>query len=140
MQFDLFKSKEQITKEEGKVCKKCNVYLPLTAYAWRGNEGFQRTECKDCLREIVAVLKGLHRITPTASTDHVCPICNKNAEDVKLNRQSAKGKKRVVWVLDHDHIKQEFRGWLCDRCNRGLGAFDDNLEHLENAIKYLKEK
>ena len=64
MQMDLFKSKEQITKEEGKVCKKCNVYLPLTAYAWRGNEGFQRTECKDCLRKIKDVLKGLHKITP----------------------------------------------------------------------------
>jgi hypothetical protein len=49
MQMDLFKSKKQITKEEGKVCKKCNVYLPLTAYAWRGNEGFQSVFTKRSL-------------------------------------------------------------------------------------------
>jgi hypothetical protein len=27
----------------------------------------------------------------------------------------------------------------CSMCNVGLGRFEDNIERLENAIKYLKE-
>ncbi len=40
--------------------------------------------------------------------------------------------------LDHCHGTGAFRGWLCDRCNRGLGFFDDNIEGLKRAIAYLK--
>lgn len=40
--------------------------------------------------------------------------------------------------LDHCHKTGKFRGWLCNRCNRGLGYFDDCVEGLERAISYLK--
>jgi hypothetical protein len=40
--------------------------------------------------------------------------------------------------LDHCHKTGKFRGWLCNRCNRGLGFFDDCIEGLEQAIRYLK--
>lgn len=41
--------------------------------------------------------------------------------------------------LDHCHATGAFRGWLCNRCNRGLGYFDDNIEGLDRAVRYLKE-
>ena len=40
--------------------------------------------------------------------------------------------------LDPCHKTGKFRGWLCNRCNRGLGYFDDCIEGLERAISYLK--
>ena len=42
-------------------------------------------------------------------------------------------------VFDHNHTTNKFRGWLCGRCNTGLGLFGDKLEILELAIKYLKK-
>jgi hypothetical protein len=40
--------------------------------------------------------------------------------------------------LDHCHLTGKFRGWLCGRCNRGLGCFDDCIEGLHLALDYLK--
>lgn len=41
--------------------------------------------------------------------------------------------------LDHCHITGVFRGWLCNRCNRGLGYFGDSIEGIEKALTYLKQ-
>lgn len=41
--------------------------------------------------------------------------------------------------LDHCHETGKIRGMLCDRCNLGLGGFQDSILSLENAIKYLLE-
>jgi hypothetical protein len=43
-------------------------------------------------------------------------------------------------VLDHNHTNNSFRGWLCDRCNTGLGKFDDNIDGIINALEYLCQK
>lgn len=41
--------------------------------------------------------------------------------------------------VDHDHKTNKFRGLVCGRCNQGLGHFQDNIEILKLAIKYLKK-
>jgi hypothetical protein len=40
--------------------------------------------------------------------------------------------------LDHDHETGRARGFLCGRCNKGLGLLGDNIEGLERALAYLK--
>jgi hypothetical protein len=40
--------------------------------------------------------------------------------------------------LDHDHATGKFRGWLCNRCNLGIGALGDTIDGLQRAIDYLK--
>jgi hypothetical protein len=50
-----------------------------------------------------------------------CKICSEPAE-----------------VVDHDHETGKFRGFLCNKCNMGLGHFDGDREKLLSAIKYLK--
>lgn len=40
--------------------------------------------------------------------------------------------------LDHSHTTGKFRGWLCGRCNMGIGSLGDTIEGLERAIAYLK--
>jgi hypothetical protein len=62
----------------------------------------------------------------------LCEICHK-----KLDPESKQPKNRPV--LDHDHKTELCRGLICHRCNAGLGCFDDDIEVLFRAIKYLSE-
>lgn len=38
---------------------------------------------------------------------------------------------------DHCHDTGVFRGWICAKCNKGLGLFGDCLEGLQRAVVYL---
>jgi len=40
--------------------------------------------------------------------------------------------------LDHCHTTGIFRGWLCNRCNMGLGNLGDSVEGVEKALAYLR--
>jgi len=40
-------------------------------------------------------------------------------------------------VIDHDHETGKARGFLCRKCNYGLGAFDDDLSMFRRAAQYL---
>lgn len=42
--------------------------------------------------------------------------------------------------LDHDHKTGTVRGILCDPCNRGLGAFKDNVRAIRSASFYLETR
>lgn len=63
--------------------------------------------------------------TPTRECPEFCEICG----DLPQYRSMA---------LDHCHKTNKFRGWLCGRCNGGLGLLGDNLESLRRAVKYLE--
>jgi hypothetical protein len=39
--------------------------------------------------------------------------------------------------LDHSHITGEFRGWLCSRCNTGIGYLGDDINGLLRGMRYL---
>lgn len=40
--------------------------------------------------------------------------------------------------IDHCHGTGKIRGILCGKCNKGLGQFEDNIELMKKAIKYLE--
>lgn len=58
-----------------------------------------------------------------------CWICEKNF---------SKNKRADNPVVDHNHKTGNIRGLLCWKCNIALGHFDDNIELLRNAVKYLE--
>ena len=39
-----------------------------------------------------------------------------------------------------DHKEDKIRGLLCMKCNRALGMFKDDIQILQNAIRYLKKQ
>jgi hypothetical protein len=58
--------------------------------------------------------------------NNCCAICNTYSED------------KSFFCTDHDHETLKVRGLLCRNCNTILGHAKDNIEILENSIKYLK--
>lgn len=47
-------------------------------------------------------------------------------------------KGNVSLHIDHDHSTGKIRGVLCEKCNKGIGLFNDSADLLKSAIKYLK--
>lgn len=58
-----------------------------------------------------------------------CKICKRHQSEFK--------KKLAV---DHCHETNTVRGLLCPKCNTGIGQFNDDIELMKIAIKYLKNK
>ena len=54
-----------------------------------------------------------------------CAICNKEFNE------------NLKAYVDHNHSTNKIRGLLCSKCNSLLGFADDDIEILQNAIKYL---
>lgn len=84
----------------------------------------RKNTCRDCVNESRRLRRKLRFINPPPTSGH-CPICDKYTEN---------------WILDHCHLDLEFRGYICNDCNLGLGKFGDDIEILKKAIKYLKRK
>jgi len=42
--------------------------------------------------------------------------------------------------LDHDHETGAFRGWLCLKCNMGIGQLGDTREGILTALTYLDDE
>lgn len=61
--------------------------------------------------------------------NYCCAIC--------LTKEVGRG--HTYFHVDHDHNTGRVRGLLCDKCNRGLGYFNDNSSLLERASRYLYE-
>lgn len=64
---------------------------------------------------------------------HVCAICGRP--------ETSKGQNGTAQDLavDHCHDGGKIRGLLCSFCNRGLGFFEDDIDRIKSAIRYVRK-
>lgn len=111
---------------QNRSCKKCIIFLLRT----RHNKAPKYVEMRRLYRlaHPEATARNRHRRNgypePTRARPLTCECCGKPG-------------KRLL-ALDHDHPTNAFRGWLCTRCNTGIGALGDNLAGVLRAVAYLK--
>ena len=61
------------------------------------------------------------------SQNNCCAICKKTCITGR------------ALAIDHDHNTNKVRGLLCNKCNQGLGFFDDSIDLLQGAMVYLNQ-
>jgi hypothetical protein len=66
-----------------------------------------------------------------------CPLCGVRLADLDATR-GIRGKDKPH--VDHSHHTGVVRGVLCNRCNNGLGFFDDDPERLVLAATYVQSE
>lgn len=129
----IFQDGEELNDPDGKRCSKCTSMLPLTSFSFTSGGNYLRAECRDCNRELTRIRVALREKHGMPPKEYCCPICTGTAEDVKGQGNTRNG----PWVIDHCHETEKFRGWLCHKCNRALGGFNDDKDTLERAVSYL---
>jgi hypothetical protein len=119
--------------EETKWCSVCKEHLPVSMFAKEGSKGYLRYECRPCAKKHAKIVAKIKKSAIPPSPDHKCPICLRSANELVTYGKN----KKSVWVADHDHETETFRGWLCHKCNLGLGNLGDNKDRCLRAAEYL---
>jgi hypothetical protein len=121
-----------------KICNICHIlkedfkYFDINQTDALGRKTTRPT-CTECRKNIDGVAlkasekRRMNEIKPEKF--FICPICKKSSIPyVTANL-----------VMDHNHDTGNAREWICDSCNTGLGRFKDNIDLMQEAIKYLKK-
>lgn len=126
----LMQSQQQHTKK----CNKCNEILDRSNFSPSGGGTYLRPECRKCNYKLAKERKELKEKYGSAPVGYICPICLRGEDEL-----IGTGGNAGTWTLDHNHKTKEFRGFLCHSCNRGVGAFKDDINMMMRAIQYLNK-
>jgi hypothetical protein len=129
-----------------KICTKCGIEkLSSEFYKDKQKATGYRPDCKTCNkakclewarnnthRRKYYILKhgtGLTKVQYEeflTEQNYKCAICDRDVSEITKNLS-----------VDHCHKTNLIRGLLCNKCNFGLGYFNDDSKLLNNALKYL---
>jgi hypothetical protein len=127
-----------------RTCSKCQVTKETSEFGkHKGTKDGLRPECKQCRnarpydpkQQLNNYLKSAYNITLKeydallADQTGVCALCGTDYPG-----------KQGRFVVDHNHTTGEVRGLLCNQCNVGLGALQDNPALLLKAAQYLIDR
>ncbi len=116
-----------------RICKKCRRLLPIDAFE-RNRPRVWRSECKECRaykKRIPAKIRREYETKhpkPQIGEEFYCKVCERTIT-IQTTRDVN---------LDHDHKTGKIRGYICNRCNTGLGNFNDNITILKRSIEWIK--
>jgi len=117
---DFHRSKTRIYQRE---CKECNR---IRKYKWHQTESGKLSSANTKLKRRFGItLDQFNEMYK--KQEGKCLICN--ATESMLGHRLA---------VDHCHTTGKIRGLLCKSCNMGIGNLKENVDNLQNAIKYLK--
>jgi hypothetical protein len=140
--------REQLIENGQSYCPKCKKEKNISEFNKDKHTAFGvAIYCRECNKTKATIrykgFKSEHRNTQLKS-DYNITLDEYNEILIKQNNGCAicgktiNGKRNMC--VDHDHETGRVRGLLCSHCNWGLGHFKDNIDLLENAIKYLKKE
>jgi hypothetical protein len=122
-----------------KFCKYCNTDKSEDQFE-RG-----RRQCRTCknlrdklkpCRQKDYVRNGvLKRFYGISLEDYKKMVVEQNNACLICKRENVSGPWENKLVVDHCHKTGKVRGLLCDKCNKGLGQFEDNTDYLVSAIE-----
>jgi hypothetical protein len=145
-----------------KLCPQCNEELPVSLFNKSNRrDGFQ-TYCRECHNEMQRVkyskdpMAKVKRQIRAGRRKEKDPLVQRRAELKRLygitleeyaeifSKQNGvcaicleECKTRKSLSVDHNHLTGKVRGLLCNRCNRAIGMFNDDVDILERAKKYI---
>lgn len=122
-------------------CRTCGLegYIHnLTSFAYSKVHKYERMNwCKDCKNKfqrennLINISKGKYQFAKKYGiTSDEYGKC--------MDTSSICGNTKEL-CYDHDHLTMLFRGVLCKKCNRAIGALGDTSELVYKAYLYLKE-
>jgi hypothetical protein len=107
-------------------CKGCNTMRDSTHYFWikKGKVvTLNSRTCRKCINEDVRI-NARHKKTNPSPKNSKCECCGRVAN----------------LHCDHSHNKsKKFRGWICGKCNTGIGMLGDSVVGVRRALKYLQK-
>lgn len=141
-----------------KLCTCCNQQKPLERFSKKkGNSDGLSHKCKDChntyVREVWYKKNKEKQIKSSADWRNRNPerlkaySLNVNLEEVielfKTEKKCFICSSTENICLDHCHVSNNVRGWLCNKCNFAIGLLGDTIEKvqpkLKKIVKYLKQ-
>jgi hypothetical protein len=79
----------------------------------------------------------MRRIHGVNSEEYETLLARQGGKCALCGTTDPKGPIPGQFVFDHDHTTGKIRGLLCNCCNTGLGMFEDSVEALTRAVRYL---
>jgi hypothetical protein len=121
-------------RTKGSYCRECHNAYQRARHAkqYAGDRKWQKKARSDNLKRHFGITTEEYS-TMLERQKGVCAICGKPE-----TRKSSSGTVQPL-SIDHDHLTGQIRGLLCHECNHLLGAANDNIGVLWQAVKYLQK-
>lgn len=120
-------------------CSRCNNLFPSSSFH-KGKGGHRDKLCRSCraldqrARTYDISIAQIERMF--ADQKGLCPICKCQMELTGSNI----GDRTKRSSVHHNHKTKRVECLLCQKCNAGLGLFDDDIDKLINAVVFLRSK
>lgn len=119
----VYKEKKHFYRKNATVCRPC-ANKETTLWQKNNPEAVKRIKRRVKLKEKYGLSEDQYQ-EMLSKQNNLCAICSKPHTRRNFN-------------VDHCHSTGKIRGLLCDKCNLGIGLFNDDPNLLDKIKEYLK--